>query len=157
MVRSHSHHQVDLYLQQGLTEEEARRRARLALGGFDQAKEECRDARGVSLFESVLQDLRYAARALRKSPGFTAVAVLSLAVGIGVNTVMFSLLDQVLVRLLPVKDPEALVLFKSPGPMPGMYRKIGARCLSLTRCTATFGTEARRSREWPHAMSKTLR
>jgi predicted permease len=124
-LRFHFEHQVSLYRQQGITEDEARRRARLAMGGIDQAKEECRDARGVSLFESLLQDLRYAARVLRKSPGFTVVAILSLAIGIGANTVMFSLLDQALLRLLPVQNPEEIVLFKSPGPMPGMYRNTG--------------------------------
>jgi len=96
----------------GMSDEEARRVARLHFGGVDQVSEECRDVRGLTMLENLARDVRYGARVLRKTPGFTAIAVLSLAIGIGANTAVFSLLDTVLLRMLPVRNPEQLVVAK---------------------------------------------
>ena len=119
-LRAHFEHQVEKYVKSGLPLEEARRRARLAFGGFDQVKEECRDARGVNFMETMIQDLRYALRILRKSPGFTAVAVISLTLGIGANTAIFQLLDAVQLRSLPVSNPHELAEVRIRGGNRGM-------------------------------------
>ena len=93
---------------EGLPEAEARRRALQELGGMEQAKEACRDARGTLWLESTLQDIRYAARTLRKTPAFTLAAMATLALGIGANTAIFQLLDAVRLRSLPAADPGSL-------------------------------------------------
>src|SRR5438552_223268 len=92
----------------GVPRQEAYRRARIAFGGIERAKEECRDAHGVSSLETLLQDLRDGLRMLRKSPGFTAVAVLTLALGIGANTAIFTLLHASLWTPLSVSDPREI-------------------------------------------------
>lgn len=89
---------------------EARRRARLQFGSFERAKEACREARGVHLLETLLQDLRYGTRTLLKAPGFTVVAVVTLALGIGTNSAIFSAVHSVLLKDLPVREPEKLKL-----------------------------------------------
>jgi predicted permease len=88
---------------------EARRLARIEIGGPDQVKEECRDARGTRWVEDFVQDVRYALRTLRQRPGFAAVALLSLALGTGATTVIFSLIDGVMLQPFPYRDPSHLV------------------------------------------------
>ena len=101
-------HTSDL-VEQGYSPEEARRRARIALGGPEQVKEMCRDARGTRWVSDLLRDLRYGVRVLAKQPGFTLVAVLALALGIGVNTAILSIVNGFVLRPLPVENPEELV------------------------------------------------
>jgi predicted permease len=110
-LRAHLQYEAEKYVKSGLSPEEARRRARMALGGVEQVKEECREARGVSLIESTARDVSYAVRILRARPVFALVAVLTLALGIGANTAMFSVMDVMLLRALPVKNPQELVEF----------------------------------------------
>src|SRR5262245_56230525 len=97
-LQMHLDRQIEKSMKAGLSPDEATRQARIALGGIAYVKEECRQARGVSLVESTLQDVAYGFRMLRKSPGFSAAVVLSLALGIGANTAIFSLMDAVMWR-----------------------------------------------------------
>jgi predicted permease len=110
-LRSHFEKNVEKLLAAGLPREEAMRRVRLEFGGHEQLQEECRDARGVNFIETLIRDVRFGFRAMKRSPGLTLVAVLSLALGIGANTAMFSLLDALLLKSLPVEEPSKLVLF----------------------------------------------
>lgn len=98
-------------IEAGMPPEEARYAALRAFGGVEQKKEECRDADRLRWIEDLVQDLRYGVRQLRRNPGFTVVAVLTLALGIGANTAVFSLLDGLVLRPLPVPHPEQLVRF----------------------------------------------
>ncbi len=108
-LESHLQMHIDDSLRTGMSPAQARRQAIMKLGGIEQTKEKYRDRRGVPMLETFLQDLRFAARMLRKSPGFTAVSVLSLALGMGATIAIFSVIYALALRKLPVERPEELV------------------------------------------------
>ena len=107
-LESHLQLHIEDNLRAGMTPEAARRDALLKLGGVEQTKESYRERCGLPFLETLLQDLRFALRRLRKSPGFMAVVVLTLALGIGANTAIFTLIDAVMLKSLPVANPEQL-------------------------------------------------
>ena len=123
-LESHLRMHIDDGVRAGLSPVEARRRALIKLGGVEQTQETYRRQSGVPLLEDLLQDLRYGVRSMLRQRTFTMVAVLTLALGIGTNTALFSVVDALLLKMLPVKEPERLVLFKSASPgefSPGAY------------------------------------
>ena len=116
-LRFHLDMEIEGNVSRGMSLPEARRDALLRFGGVEKFKEECRDVRGAPLVESLLQDVRYGVRILFRNPGFTAVAVLTLGLGIGANTAIFSVIYGVLMRPLPYKDGNQLVIVQQQAPL----------------------------------------
>jgi predicted permease len=110
-LQFHFESQVADKMRSDISEIEARRLTRLEFGGIEQIKENCRESRGTLWLESIVRDVRYGLRQLRKSPGFALIAILSLTLGIGANTAIFTLLNAILLRPLPVLSPKELLLF----------------------------------------------
>ena len=113
-LRFHIEREAEKYERNGMSREAALRRARLEFGGVEQMKEASRDMRGIARLESILRDLRYAMRSLRNRPAFTLTVVATLALGIGANTAIFTLVDALVLRPLPVRHPERLVIVGDP-------------------------------------------
>ena len=125
-LHDHLERRVADLRQAGLGEHDARRQAAIELGGVEQVQEDVRETWTWRWLEDAVRDARYAARSLARSPGFTITAVASLAIGIGASAAIFSLLDQVLLRLLPVREPERLVLVDWKGNALAHARGRGA-------------------------------
>jgi len=110
-LRFHIEERISDLRAAGVSEDEARRMVRHEFGGVEQVKEECRDARGTRWLGDLWRDFRYALRTLRRSPGFSASALVTLTLGIGANTTIFNVVDQVLLRPLPIQNPDRLLMF----------------------------------------------
>ena len=115
-ITYHLEQQVDDLVARGVDRNEAWRTVRRNFGGVQQAKEECRDARGMNAIDAVWQDVRYAVRTLWRTPGFTIVATLTLALGIGASTAVYSLIDVILLSRLPYAAPDQLISITRPYP-----------------------------------------
>jgi len=147
-IHSHLEMQIGDNLRQGMSLEEARRAARRNFGGVEQVKEAYRDKSRLVWIENLWQDLRYGARMLMKQPGFTLIAVITLALGIGANTAVFTLINALLLRALPVAKPHELVVISAGGQgTPGiisfpMYRDLRARQEVFTDILASGGARS---------------
>jgi len=115
-LRFHIEAYAEDLFRSGVRRTEAMRRARMEFGGIERAKEECRDARGVNIIETVIQDLRYGLRMLRKNPGFASTVILTLGLGIGLNSAIFTVASGFLLREPPVKDPSSVVVLTMVNP-----------------------------------------
>ena len=132
-LRFHIEQYADDMVRSGVPAEEALRRARLEFGGLNSVKGECREARKLQLFDELGRELRYAARLLLKTPGFTATALLTIALCLGANLTIFAVIDSVLLRPLPFPDAGRLVTVFNTYPKAGVDRD-GS---SLTNCLRT--------------------
>jgi putative ABC transport system permease protein len=137
-LRAHFENEIEKYVIAGLSPQEAARRARLALGGIEQTKERCRESRGTQLLENILQDIHYALRALRKSPGFTIVAVVTLTLGIGANSAVFGLARSVLFHSMPFRDPQRLVHVWTTDAAGEVHTPSPAEYLAVQRNSKSF-------------------
>ena len=139
-LRFHIEAYAEDLVRNGVPRAEAMRRARIEFGGIERAKEECRDARGTNFVESLIQDLRYGLRMLRRFPGFTLVAAFSVALGIGANTAVFSVVSTVLLSPLPYADADRLVLvkYRTIQPRSGPFELTPASYLELRRANKSF-------------------
>ncbi|MGH7524903.1 MAG: ADOP family duplicated permease, partial [Gemmatimonadales bacterium] len=172
--RFHIEREAEKYQRQGMGPEAARRRARLEFGGIERAKEASRDTRGTARLESLLRDLRYALRSLASHPAFSLTVIATLALGIGANTAIFTLVDTIVLRQLPVRDPGRLVIAGDPAAVTdswkglpvtdyvslGLYGDVRARNAVFTDMYAngstgeldvTIGPSAGVAVEHPHA------
>jgi putative ABC transport system permease protein len=118
-IQFHLEREIEANVAAGMPAAEAKRRAAIAFGGRERAREQCRQERPSFFLESLGRDVHYALRGLRRNPGFTVVAVLTLALAIGANATIFSLIDQALMRALPVANPNELVVLSFAGSNPG--------------------------------------
>jgi len=121
-LRIHIEQYTDDLMRSGASREEASRRARMEFGGFDGVKGDCREARGLYPFDELERELRYAFRLLRKTPGFTATALLTLALCLGANVTIFAVIDAILLRSLPFPDAGRLVTVFNTYPKAGVER-----------------------------------
>ena len=119
-IQFHFENEIEKYRHAGMSEDAARRRARLVFGGQEKIREDCQEVRGVSFLEATIQDLRYSLRAMRKNPGFFSIAVLTLALGIGASTAVFSIVNTILLKPLPYPNANRVIMLWREGPLAGV-------------------------------------
>src|SRR5579883_2019526 len=146
-LRFHLEREIARNMAAGMTPEEARRAALAEFGGVEQWKEDCRDMRKAHWVDDFVQDVRYVMRTFLKNPGFAAVALLTLALGIGANTAIFSVVDAVLLKPLPFRQPESVVALWETESAPGSYPLTGADYLEWRSDNTAFEDMALYS--WP--------
>jgi predicted permease len=146
-LRFHLEREIARNIAAGMMPEEARRAALAEFGGVEQWKEDCRDMRKANWLDDIVQDVRYAVRTFLKNPGFAAVALLTLALGIGANTAIFSVVDAVLLKPLPFRQPESVVALWETESAPGSYPLTGADYLEWRSGNTAFEDMALYS--WP--------